>query len=72
MKKKGENEKKIVSINPDAVLPETLKRKIEEHGNTGIYLYEGPTCGCITRGIAITFPQEPNIFFEAPRSAVSW
>jgi len=66
-------QRKKAKIDPKVILPAFLREKIEEHGNKDIFLYDGPTNGCIAHGIAITFSQEPNaLFFEAPRSAVSW
>ena len=61
-----------VKINPQANLPEVLRQKIEEHKGKDIYLYNYPTHGCITNGIPITFSPEPNIFYEAPKEAVSF
>lgn len=73
MTNQAKKEQKKVKIDLKAVLPEFLRKKIEEHGNKDIFLYDGPTHGCIAHGIAITFSQEQNaLFFEAPKSAVSW
>lgn len=74
----SEKNKKTVRIDLGATLPAILRERIEEHlnddhGDKNIYLYNGPTHGCITHGIPITFSLEPGaIFFEAPREAVSW
>lgn len=62
---------KTVRINPRAALPETLKKELEKHGGKEIYLYDEPTHGCITHGVAVTFSREPgSIFFEAPKEAL--
>lgn len=70
---------KKVTIDLQAKLPEILREKIKEHlDNDGhedknIYLYSGPTHGCITHGIPVTFSLGPDaVFYEAPREAVSF
>lgn len=60
-----------VKINPEAKLPQFLKDKIEKHGKNGIFVYEGPTHGCVMREIPITFPsEEKKVFYTVPREAV--
>lgn len=62
-----------VKINPQVMLPAFLKQKIEEHKGKDIYLYNQPTHGCITHGVAVTFSLQPDaVFYEAPKEAVSW
>jgi hypothetical protein len=68
---------KPVKINLQAILPKILREKIEEHlsndnvEDKNIYLYNGPTHGCIMRGIPVTFSLGPNaVFYEAPKEAI--